>query len=634
MEQKDKIAFIVPNDELGAHVKRVLKHQVESGEVVVTKINILDMEQEGRRLMREGVSAVIARGGTYTDLKQCIKDIPVIRLKMSASDILPSLNIARQSYKKIYLILHESTVFDFETWGALMNVSLNIKRYTSIKTLRDILNTIEYDDDTVVVGSGVCTELLEGRNIHKVEIVPQDASNVEVYEIARNMAEQMREEIRRVNLLESLLYAVGDGIIVIDSSGQILNFNRKSEEIFGVSARRIVGKNIRDVMVCVAFDKYLGNKPFKPLHSLITVNHKSLSLQMEPFSVYKDEEQFIITLKDVTKIQELEQSIRRKLTKKGLVTQYTFEDILTNNEEMKNLIEKAKIMTSIDGSVLIFGESGTGKELFAQSIHNAGPRSGGPFVAVNCAALTESLLESELFGYVAGAFTGAKKEGKAGLFELAHGGTIFLDEINSMSLALQAKILRVLEQKEVMRIGSDYVIPLDVRIIAATNEKLRESVKHREFRQDLYFRLNTFELRIPPLRERRDDVLLLFKHYVSQYKGIPEAAVVLEGDFEKQLEMHDWLGNVREVKSTALRYCAFDGDNKNHDILDVWQSADDSSILDSDMKIDLSALNKTVEALVIQNLLDKKLTKNEIAKMLGISRQALFNKISKLKDQI
>ena len=150
--------------------------------------------------------------------------------------------------------------------------------------------------------------------------------------------------------------------------------------------------------------------------------------------------------------------------------------------------------------MLIYGDNGTGKELFAQSIHNASRRREGPFVAVNCAALSESLLESELFGYVAGAFTGARSEGKAGLFELAHQGTIFLDEINSMPMGLQAKILRVIEQQEVMRVGSDYVIPLDVRIIAASNGNLTRSIRENQFRKDLFFRLNTFQLNIPQVK--------------------------------------------------------------------------------------------------------------------------------------
>ena len=216
----------------------------------------------------------------------------------------------------------------------------------------------------------------------------------------------------------------------------------------------------------------------------------------------------LLTLRDVTKIQELEKNLRFQLSKRGLTAKYHFDDILTREDSMRRLIQWAQDCAQSDNTVMIYGESGTGKELFAQSIHNASARRDCPFVAVNCAALTESLLESELFGYEAGAFTGARKDGRAGLFELAHRGTLFLDEINSMSLSTQAKILRVIEQKEVMRLGSDYIIPLDVRIITAANENLVQMVQRNAFRRDLFFRLNVLEVRIPPLNQRPRDILL------------------------------------------------------------------------------------------------------------------------------
>lgn len=202
-------------------------------------------------------------------------------------------------------------------------------------------------------------------------------------------------------------------------------------------------------------------------------------------------------------------------------------------------IQWAQDCARSDNTVMIYGESGTGKELFAQSIHNASARRDCPFVAVNCAALTESLLESELFGYEAGAFTGARKEGRAGLFELAHRGTLFLDEVNSMSLSTQAKILRVIEQKEVMRLGSDYIIPLDVRIITAANENLVQMVRRDAFRRDLFFRLNVLEVRIPPLNQRPRDILYLFRYFIAQLQGVPLGEVKLAPPLEQALLAHN-----------------------------------------------------------------------------------------------
>ena len=192
-----------------------------------------------------------------------------------------------------------------------------------------------------------------------------------------------------------------------------------------------------------------------------------------------------------------------------------FQDIKTVDGNMKKIIQRAAIMAEHNAPILIQGESGTGKELFAQSIHNASDRRNGPFVAINCAALTTDLLESELFGYVSGSFTGARKEGKAGLFEMAHKGTIFLDEINSMAPSIQSKLLRVLETKQVMRLGSDYVIPLDIRVISAGNADLIAAVEAGEFRRDLFFRINTLRLNLPTLNDRPNDILYLFTHFVE-----------------------------------------------------------------------------------------------------------------------
>ena len=233
------------------------------------------------------------------------------------------------------------------------------------------------------------------------------------------------------------------------------------------------------------------------------------------------------------------------------MTKHAFGDIQTVNKDMKSVLSMAKEYAKTDFTVMLYGESGTGKEMFAQSIHNASSRKAVPFVAVNCAALSENLLESEMFGYVEGAFTGAKKGGKQGLFELAHKGTIFLDEVNSMPLKIQSKLLRVIEEKEVMRLGSDYVIPLDVRIIVASNEELIDKVNRGEFRSDLFYRLSVLEILIPPLSKRPDDIIPLFKNFLRD-NGIRNIEIPKE--FQDKLKNHLWKGNVRELKSIAERY--------------------------------------------------------------------------------
>jgi transcriptional regulator with PAS, ATPase and Fis domain len=262
----------------------------------------------------------------------------------------------------------------------------------------------------------------------------------------------------------------------------------------------------------------------------------------------------IVTFQEISKIQSLEQKIRIKLSEKGFVAKYHFEDIVYRSDVMKVCIERARTFGSYDSSVLITGPSGVGKELFAQSIHNSGMRAEGPFVPINCAALPPSLIESELFGYVEGAFTGAKKGGKIGLFEMAHGGTIFLDEISEMPMDLQGRLLRVIQEREVMRIGGDSVVPVDVRIICATNQALREQVKQHKFRRDLLFRINILSLKIPALHERREDIPELTDQFMEFFRmKYAKERMVLSEDALTYLMHYHYEGNVRELQGMIER---------------------------------------------------------------------------------
>ncbi|TYP51326.1 sigma 54-interacting transcriptional regulator [Thermosediminibacter litoriperuensis] len=237
------------------------------------------------------------------------------------------------------------------------------------------------------------------------------------------------------------------------------------------------------------------------------------------------------------------------MRKDGLTAVYEFEDIVGESRAIKKAKETAKKIASCDSTVLIYGESGTGKELFAQAIHNASRRRDGPFVPVNFAALPSNLLESELFGYEEGAFTGAKKGGKPGLFEKAGGGTIFLDEIGDAPPDFQVRLLRVLQDKRIIRVGGLKVIPVDVRVIAATNKDLWKKVKEGSFRQDLYYRLSVLPLLIPPLRERKEDILILLGFYLKRYTGarITNVYDFFEEDTLDYLLSYGWPGNVREL---------------------------------------------------------------------------------------
>lgn len=249
-------------------------------------------------------------------------------------------------------------------------------------------------------------------------------------------------------------------------------------------------------------------------------------------------------------LEEVQLLAKKKQEQRGLCAKYTFSDLIHESAAMEKTISLAKAAAMSSYTVLITGESGVGKELFAQSLHNFSQRSAAPFVAVNCAALPESLLESELFGYESGSFTGANKGGKMGLFEQANGGTIFLDEIGDTSLHLQSRLLRILQEHQVVRIGSDRVIDVDIWIIAATNKDLREEVTKGNFRNDLFYRLNVFNIAVEPLRSRKADILPLMSHFLgAKFKELTKRD-------EAQLLLHDWPGNVRELESAAIHFNA------------------------------------------------------------------------------
>ncbi|MDM8127836.1 sigma 54-interacting transcriptional regulator, partial [Paraclostridium benzoelyticum] len=250
-------------------------------------------------------------------------------------------------------------------------------------------------------------------------------------------------------------------------------------------------------------------------------------------------------IQEITYIKKLEQNLSKKLRDKGQVARYNFNDIKTESIKMKKSKDLGKKISKSDYTVLITGESGTGKELMAQSIHNESLRSKQPFIAINCAAMPENLLESELFGYEEGAFTGALKGGKKGLFEQAHNGTIFLDEIGDMPIYLQTKLLRVLQENQVMRVGGESVIDIDVRVIAATNKNLLEMIRQEKFRADLYYRINVLPINIPSLRERKEDISMMLNYFMKKKRNISDEA-------KEILNKYSWPGNIRELKNTAM----------------------------------------------------------------------------------
>ncbi|GAA0728946.1 sigma 54-interacting transcriptional regulator [Clostridium malenominatum] len=324
---------------------------------------------------------------------------------------------------------------------------------------------------------------------------------------------------------------------------------------------------------------------------------------------------------------------------------YNFDDIFTQSIQGNDCKLRAKNYAKTDFTVLINGESGTGKELFAHSIHNSSSRKDGPFISINCASIPKTLIESELFGYEEGSFTGANKSGRVGKFELANGGTIFLDEIGDLPLDMQAKLLRVLQENEIQKIGSNKIINVDIRVIAATNCNIIDMINEGKFRSDLFYRLNVLNLNIPPLRERKEDISLLVQHFntaLYQEFGIDKK---FGNDVMELFLSYKWPGNIRELKnvvtSTAVNSLDINVEVKNIPkyILDTMnvqernvqysQENENSEVIKKDNSI-MDTIQKREEKLIIETLKSCKFNKTETAKLLGISRMSLYRKLKNM----
>jgi transcriptional regulator with PAS, ATPase and Fis domain len=367
------------------------------------------------------------------------------------------------------------------------------------------------------------------------------------------------------------------------------------------------------------------------LGELITTDNRRLMANIIPIDVGETVKGAMITIEDVGQIVEMEAAIRSESYRKGLSAHYRFEDILGSSAGIIEVKRIAREYAAIDATVLISGASGTGKELYAQSLHNASRRRQRPFVAVNCGAIPSSLLESELFGYVEGAFTGAHKKGKPGLFELAHGGTIFLDEIGEMDKVGQTSLLRVIQERRVMRLGGDKSLPIDVRIIAATNRNLRQLVSEGTLREDLFYRINVLPLELPSLRECPGDALFIAEHFLDVYNKIFGRRIVLNERAKLFIGSYEWPGNVRELRNYIERLVV----TAREDLITAEAAERILGPADKGAAYSRPAGSKGSEKQRIINMLgETKYNQKEAAKRLGINRSTLYRKLKSLNIEI
>ncbi|MCC0650190.1 sigma 54-interacting transcriptional regulator [Clostridioides sp. ZZV15-6598] len=658
-----KIGIIASDIELKERIEELYREDVENGTIIIDILNLDLMENQGRILVEKGAQAIIGRGGGYSLVIDTVS-VPVIPMNMKSTDLLRAIEMAKRYSKKVVLILGDNEVsFDYVGWRNVISTEITEEWFESKYEIRSkVVKYIDQKDEVVIVGGGLACSFARQYGIDSVFATASDESIREAVEYCKKLLDTLGEEKFNNEVLRNILDGIKDGVIAIDSNGSIILYNESAKNMLKVERKCALNKYILDVfpkmgwlLDCLHEKDDAEDRKIRNINNLI-VNTRTTLIKVDD-STYG----VLGIIQDITKLQNLERKIRFDLNQKGLYARYTFDDFLFKDKLTKEFIEEAKKIGKSDYTTLLYGESGSGKEIIAHSIHNISKRKDRPFVAINCATIAENLLESELFGYEEGAFTGARKGGKRGLFELAHGGTLFLDEINSLSFNIQTKLLRVIEERQIMRIGSDYIIPLDIRIIAATNESLTEKIVMGTFRADLFYRLSSLEINIPPLRDRREDIIPLFNNFVNEVlkddglNGINsiDENFALTKDEINALYNYSWPGNVRELKTIAQKYVVTGKiklrKERNFKAKEVVSSPsieefnvettasmentdeviDISKINDGKVSIDIKEVNKYVEEKIISMLFAQGLSKNEVAQVLGISRTSLWKKYNK-----
>ncbi|MHB8919049.1 MAG: sigma-54 interaction domain-containing protein, partial [Desulfocucumaceae bacterium] len=366
-------------------------------------------------------------------------------------------------------------------------------------------------------------------------------------DISKRLVQSLNDNRELNQLLTTVLDKVNDGVIAVDSDGKTLVYNRSAEKFFGLPARRVMGRRLREIIPRIAAERPIQQQKSEENSAEDYGEHKILVNRTLLENEKNQPKGVVVTFSELGNLQKMERHLKNHQGSTGYVSKYTFEDIVGKSPSILKCLETARYFAATELTVLINGPTGSGKELLAHAVHNTSLRSLNPFVAINCTALPKDLLESELFGYEEGAFTGARRGGRAGLFEQANGGSIFLDEIGDLPMNLQAKLLRVLEEKEVMRIGAERIITIDVRVIAATNRDLKQAVESGDFRQDLYYRLNTVTVRLPSLGERPGDVYLLIEYFLNK-SGLDPMKFFTPAALNFLLN-YPWPGNIRELRN-------------------------------------------------------------------------------------
>lgn len=543
-----------------------LVHSIIPGYSSVAEINIIDNTlDEGVETAKESIRSrevdVFISAGSYGVYLRDKFPLPVMLVNVTPYDIFSSLLKARLLSDKIGVITYHTNISEQELDDIrkLLQLNFEYKSYINSEDAKDQLRKLIADGFKVIVGSTLVCDLAEKAGLAEICVYSPNSIRQAI-----DNAIQFSRTIQNTRTLRdqfnSILEHLNEGLIAVDSEERIQFINPAAQGLLSIPAERSLGSPLSDILPQLSLKQTLKTGG-KELGKILRIGSRTILTNRAPVKAHGIQTGAVLLFQDSASIQQAGRVIRSKHNPlKNNTARYHLGQVIGTSKTILQAKLLASHYAKTDSTILITGETGTGKELFAQSIHNSSNRKTRPFVAINCAAFPETLLESELFGYEEGAFTGTRRGGKAGLFESAHTGTVFLDEVGSLPIALQTRFLRFLQEKEVLRLGSVDSFNVDVRVIAATNCELRKNIAEGKFREDLYYRLNILHLQLPPLRERREDIPAIAAHLLTKavkHLGSDRPADTLLSIALPYLIEYPWPGNVREMENIIERLAVF-----------------------------------------------------------------------------
>ncbi|MBN3134575.1 sigma 54-interacting transcriptional regulator [Pectobacterium punjabense] len=624
MKNNDIIIFSVSK----TITQRILNVLVERNlDIPVYEFDYFEVVDKAFDFISKGTKVIISRGGTAALLRNSV-NIPIIEIAHDFHGIYRTIKEAKNKTKKIAVVGFPQFCNVLRHYQNITGEEFKICQVYNHYDIESVVKNLADNDYQLVIGGLAVAEMAKKYNLN---VVMGDTDNISIEQALNEslgLLKYIKKESFKLSMSFSALNQSREAIMCIDQVGEVISVNTKGVMLFK----------------CNVGDKLLKKDDFKSIFGSI-INEVSLkdhnveidgeviSLTVNHFSQKQDFFSVITGFKQDS-LQLYNTGRNKKSRSGGFYTHYTFSDIIGDSDILVETVRKAKIYACNDLPINIFGETGTGKELFAQSIHHASSRTEEPFIAINCAAIPESILESELFGYAEGAFTDARKGGKPGIFEMAMNGTVFIDEVSEAPLSVQVKLLRVLQEKQFTRLGGDVLITAGFRLITASNKELAESVNAGTFRQDLYYRINILELKLPALRERSGDVMLIIHDLLTRHGK----KLIFTNDSVDFLNSYAWPGNVRELQAIIHRLVVLldiDVVDKNSliSIGKIDSAHTNNLVCSSEMKFegDETDLLKKQERILIDSVM--KNTNGDRAKasvILGISPTTLWRKIKEL----